>query len=99
MHLSATAVVEIAESTNLKGTPHTFVYIVHMNILICMCLLRSSANLLTVQQLPVFLSSLGVFLFMRLNRDHGLQRHMDGQKMAADNDLPELTLDPISEQN
>jgi hypothetical protein len=27
-HLSATGVAEIAEPTNLKGCPHTFVYIV-----------------------------------------------------------------------
>ena len=29
IHLSATGVAEIAESTNLKGCPHTFVYIVY----------------------------------------------------------------------
>jgi hypothetical protein len=28
IHLSATGVAEIAESTHLKGCPHTFVYIV-----------------------------------------------------------------------
>jgi hypothetical protein len=30
IHLSATGVAEIAESTNLKGCPHTFVYIVYL---------------------------------------------------------------------
>ena len=30
IHLSATGVAEIAESTNLKGGPHTFVYIVYL---------------------------------------------------------------------
>ena len=29
IHLSATGVAEIAESTNLKWCPHTFVYIVY----------------------------------------------------------------------
>jgi hypothetical protein len=29
IHLSAIGVAEIAESTNLKGCPHTFVYIVY----------------------------------------------------------------------
>ena len=29
IHLSSTGVAEIAESTNLKGCPHTFVYIVY----------------------------------------------------------------------
>ena len=29
IHLSATGVAEIAESTNLKGCPHTFLYDVH----------------------------------------------------------------------
>ena len=29
IHLSATDVVEIAKTTNLKGCPHTFVYIVY----------------------------------------------------------------------
>ena len=28
IHLSASGVAEIADSTNLKGCPHTFVYIV-----------------------------------------------------------------------
>ena len=30
IHLSATGVAEIAESTNLKGCPHTFVYTVYV---------------------------------------------------------------------
>ena len=32
IHLSAMGVAEIAESTNLKGCPHTFVYIVYNNL-------------------------------------------------------------------
>ena len=31
IHLSATGVAEIAKSTNLKGCPHSFVYIVYVN--------------------------------------------------------------------
>ena len=30
IHLSATGVAEIDKSTNLKGCPHTFVYMVYM---------------------------------------------------------------------
>jgi hypothetical protein len=36
IHLSATGVAEIAESTNLKGCPHTFVYIVYVLWWVCM---------------------------------------------------------------
>ena len=35
IHLSATGVVEIATSTNLKGCPHTFVYIVYDDHKVC----------------------------------------------------------------
>ena len=31
IHLSATGVAEIAESTHLKGCPYTFVYIVYIS--------------------------------------------------------------------
>ena len=38
IHLSATGLTEIAESTNLKGCPLTFVYIVYVDLVIVMTL-------------------------------------------------------------
>ena len=34
LYTSATGVAEIAESTNLTGCPHTFVYIVYVPVLV-----------------------------------------------------------------
>jgi hypothetical protein len=41
IHQSATGVAEIAESTNLKGCPHTFGHVVYFVSLKCFFLLRS----------------------------------------------------------
>ena len=49
IYLSATGVAEIAESTHLKGCPHTFVYIVYVDT----DLVREMIKMrLKVKQLP-----------------------------------------------